>query len=166
MLPAAILIIGILSRLVWHLPNFSPVYALVLFSGAYLDKRLSIILPVGLMMITDLIIGVYPGIAFTWLGMALIALVGWRLREKRNFKNVAGMSLLASVVFFVVSNLGVWILGRLYPLTLQGLMDCYVMAIPFFKNTLISTVVYSLLLILGYEKVVVRRAVGANGVRQ
>lgn len=152
MLPVIILVIGILSRLLWHLPNFTPVYALALFGGVYLDKRLSIILPVGLMMITDLILGVYPGIAFTWISMALIACLGWRLREKRNFKNVLGVSLLASLVFFVVSNLGVWILGRLYPLTFQGLMDCYVMAIPFFGNTLISTVVYSVVLILGYEK--------------
>jgi len=151
MLPALILTIGILSRLVWHLPNFSPVYALALFGGVYLDKRLSIILPVGFMMITDLILGVYPGIAFTWIGMALVALAGWRLREKRHFGNILGVSLLASLVFFVVSNLGVWLLGRLYPLNFQGLVDCYVMAVPFFRNTLISTVVYSMLLILGYE---------------
>jgi hypothetical protein len=81
MLPVIILTIGILSRLIWHLPNFTPVYALALFGGAYLDRRLSVVLPVALMMISDAIIGFYPGIVFTWIGMALIACLGWRLRE-------------------------------------------------------------------------------------
>ncbi len=152
MVPVLILIVGILSRVVLHIPNFSPVYALALFSGVYLDKRLSLVLPVILLMATDLILGVYPDAPFTWVGMAAIAALGWMLREKRTVTNTLGVSLLAAVVFFVISNFGVWAVGGLYPATLQGLTDCYVMAIPFFRNALISTVVYSVILVLGYER--------------
>lgn len=152
MVPVLILTIGILSRIVLHIPNFSPVYALALFSGAYLDKRLSLVLPVILLMVTDLVLGVYPDAPFTWMGMASIAAFGWILRERKGIWNVLGVSVLASVVFFVISNFGVWIMGGLYSVDLKGLTDCFVMAIPFFKHTLISTVVYSVILIMGFEK--------------
>ncbi len=166
MIPVVILVVGILSRVVLHIPNFSPVYALVLFGGVYLDKRLSLVLPVILLMLTDLFLGVYPDAPFTWIGMAAIAAFGWMLREKRNVKNVFVTSLLAAVVFFLISNFGVWAMGGLYSLDMKGLADCYVMAVPFFKNALISTVVYSMILILGYERFLARRVVvGANGVR-
>lgn len=152
MLPAVILVLGILSRVVLHIPNFSPVYALALFGGVYMDKRLSLVLPVILLMVTDLILGVYPDAPFTWAAMAAMAVFGWMLRDNKKTGRVLIVSALASVVFFVMSNFGVWMMGGLYPATPQGLIDCYVMAVPFFKNTMISTVVYATILVLGYER--------------
>ena len=151
MLAAGILMLGVISRLIIHLPNFTPVIALALFGGVYLRKRQAVILPVLVMIIADLFIGIDATFPFTWGSMALIALMGLWVRENKSFTTVAGSSLLSSVLFFLVTNFGVWLVQNMYPRTLAGLIECYVMAIPFFGSTLVSTVVYTAVLFGGYE---------------
>jgi hypothetical protein len=151
MLAILLLAFGVVSRLIVHLPNFTPVIALALFGGVYLKKQQAVILPVLMMIIADLFIGVDGTFLFTWGSMALIAVMGLWVRENKSFTTVAGSSLLASVLFFLVSNFGVWLVQNMYPHTLAGLIECYAMAIPFFGPTLASTVVYTAVLFGGYE---------------
>ena len=151
MLAAGILMLGVISRLIIHLPNFTPVIALALFGGVYLKKQQAVILPVLMMVIADLFLGADVTFLFTWGSMALVALLGLWVRENKSFTTVAGSSLLSSVLFFLVTNFGVWLVQNMYPRTPAGLIECYVMAVPFFGSTLVSTVVYTAVLFGGYE---------------
>ncbi len=151
MLAVLILVFGVVSRLIVHLPNFTPVIALALFGGVYLKKQQAVILPVLMMVIADLFIGIDATFPFTWGSMALIALIGLWVRKNKSFATVAGSSLLSSVLFFLVTNFGVWLVQNMYPRTFAGLIECYMMAIPFFGPTLVSTVVYTAVLFGGYE---------------
>lgn len=151
MLAVGLLMLGVISRLIIHLPNFTPIIALALFGGVYLRKRQAVILPVLMMVIADLFIGIDATFPFTWGSMALIALIGLWVRKNKSFATVAGSSLLSPVLFFLVTNFGVWLVQNMYPHTFAGLVECYVMAIPFFGSTLVSTVVYTAVLFGGYE---------------
>ncbi|MCV6603914.1 MAG: hypothetical protein OIF34_01315, partial [Porticoccaceae bacterium] len=81
--------------------------------------------------------------------VALITTMGFWLRKGRTVAATAGFALGGSVLFFVLTNFGVWLSGAMYPMTPSGLMACYVAAIPFFHNTLIATALYSALLFSG-----------------
>ena len=145
---AAILIVGFLSRLVPHVWNFTPVLALALFAGAYLPKRLMFAVPLVMMLLTDLILGFYPSIVVNWIAVLASVAVGMLLREKNSWMRLTACSFGAAVVFFLISNLGVWLTD--YPKTWSGLADCYVLALPFFRTSLASTLIYSYVLVGGY----------------
>ncbi len=151
MLAILILVFGVFSRLLIHLPNFTPAIALALFGGVYLKKQQAIILPVLMMIIADVFIGIDVTFPFTWGSVALIALLGLGVRNHKSFSSIAGSSLFSAVLFFLVTNFGVWAVQNMYPHTLAGFIECYVMAIPFFGSTLVSTVVYTAVLFGGYE---------------
>jgi hypothetical protein len=151
MLAVIILFIGILSRLIFHAPNFTPVLALAFFSGLYLHKKWALFLPLVLFILSDLILGLHATVLFTWGSALLIAAIGLRLREKNNVLVTVGGSCAAALVFFIVSNFGVWLMFGLYARTWAGLLECYVMAIPFFRSTCLSTVVYTVIFVGLYE---------------
>ena len=158
MLVALLLILGIFSRLIVHAPNFTPVIALALFSGVYIqNKKYAVLFPLFLMMVSDAVIGFHSTVVFTWASMALTALIGFWLRDHRSIKSTFTTGVFSSVLFFVVTNFGVWLIGdHLYPQTAAGLRDCFMMAIPFFRSTLISTLVFSFLLFGLYEVIAQR----------
>ena len=156
MLAMGLLIIGILSRTLIHIPNFTPVLAIALFGGVYLHKPYAILLPLALMVISDLMVGMHSTILFTWGTMILIGATGLWLRQHKNWKAILGSSLWSAILFFIVTNFGVWIVGDLYPMTKEGFVECFVMAIPFFKWTLLSTLAYTVVLFGSYEWIRVR----------
>ena len=156
MLAIILLTVGILSRFAVHLPNFTPVIAVALMGGVYLPKRLAIVLSLILLLITDLVIGFHNTMIFTWGSVILIAAIGFWLREKRTLPTILTASLLSSILFFVITNFGVWLVGGLYEFTWQGLTLCFELAIPFFKNEVASSILYSLLFHWGYEFAAVR----------
>jgi len=151
MLAICLLIVGIVARFIFHVPNFTPVIAIALFGGFYLNKKYAILLPLGLMMITDVFLGLHNVIMFTWGSLALIAFIGIKAREKKSVGMVAGTSLVSAIAFFVITNLGVWFFSGLYTLNLAGLVSCYQMAIPFFRTMLLSTIIYTVALFGIYE---------------
>jgi len=151
MLAIFLLVVGILSRIVMHEPNFTPVIALALFGGMYLKKEQALWMPLTLMMLSDLALGLHAVIPFTWGSVLLISLLGRRERERRNAGWMVGLSIVSAVLFFAVTNFGAWL--AMYPKTMEGFVQCYMMAVPFFRNTLLSTVVYSVLLFGVYELV-------------
>jgi hypothetical protein len=154
-----IVVAAVLARFaIFHPVNFSPVYAALLFAGAFLKKRDSVWFPLVVIGLCDflLTIGVYRS-PFHWayllnlVAFAAVVPVGWLLRGRTSVGRVLAASLAGPTVFFVVSNLMVWAGGLLYPRTAAGLTACFAAAIPFYGNTLASGVVFCAILFGGYE---------------
>lgn len=139
-------------RLLPHPPNFSPIAAMALFSGAYLPKRaLAFAAPFGALVLSDLFLGgFYAGIAFVYASFALTVLIGWAVAKRKTPLTVAGGALASSVLFFVLTNFGMWLFSGFYPVTWEGLVACYVAAIPFFQNTLAGDLFFTALLFGGF----------------
>jgi hypothetical protein len=150
----ALILIAVVSRLLPHPPNFTPLAAVGLFSGAYLHVRKLWLVPVTALLFSDMLIGFYHPIAmvFVYCGIILCAYIGRAcLHERYSLLKLGGATLSGALIFFVLSNLGDWLTGLNYPLTLHGLLDCYVMAIPFFRNTLLGDLFYVTCLFGIYE---------------
>ena len=151
----------LLTRLLPHAPNFTPVISVILFSAMCFTKKFSWIVPFVAIIISDFILGAtgkfhYLSLAFvdgglsihfTWLFVLvylsfIIIYLFCKYSSKITAINVIANTLVGSVLFFVLSNFAVWITGG-YPMNMSGLIACYAAGIPFFKNTLLSTLLYS-----------------------
>lgn len=131
--------LAVMTRFLPHPPNFSPVLGIALFSGSvFTNKRLAFIFPLAALFVSDLILGSYEGMSFVYLSYALIIAMGMFMKSRQSIQLVVNGTL-ASILFFTLSNLGVWFSAGLYEKSLAGLTQCFVMALPFFNNTLIST---------------------------
>lgn len=138
------------SRLIPHPPNFSPIAAMALFGGAaFADKRAAFLMPLAGLFLSDLVLGFYAITPVVYGSFALIVCLGFWVRRRRSVGRIAGAAMMSALLFFVVTNFGVWAMGQLYPPTPAGLVACYVAAIPFFQNTLLSNLSYSALLFGG-----------------
>ena len=144
------------SRIIPHMPNFTPVGAMALFGGAYLKNRYyAFLIPISSLWLSDLILNnfifsfysdftwFYPGFLWQYTSFILIIIIGYLFLKKLNFKNVFITTVLSSLLFFIITNFGVWISGSMYTLDFQGLITCYTMALPFFKGTLLGFMCYS-----------------------
>ena len=130
-------------RILPHPANFAPVAAVAIFGGSILPRRLAVAAPLVAMMVSDLVIGLHSLIPLTWGCYALIALASsYWLRQPRLGRGIA-VTLSGSTLFFVVTNFGVWAWSGMYVHTWSGLVLCYNLAIPFFRNTLLSDMVYT-----------------------
>ena len=128
--------------------NFSPILPLCIFGAACFAKRTSAYLaPMAIYLAGDLGIlaitgrfdwAFYADQPFTYLSVALVVSCGLIARAERSWQKIAAAGLGSALLFFVVSNFGTWALGAIYPKTWAGLAECYAMAIPFFRNTLVS----------------------------
>ena len=145
-----LVILGIGSRLAAHTPQFTAILAVAMFGGMYLSRRQALIVPVALMIVTDVILGFHDTMVFTWGSMLAVSAIGLWLKERKSFVNVLCGSMVSSLLFFLVTNFGAWV-SPMYPHTWAGLQECYILAIPFFRSTLVSTVAYSLVLYAAYE---------------
>jgi hypothetical protein len=143
-------IIGILARFFPHLPNFAPIAAVALFSGVYFKKRYGWLLPLGIFIISDLIIGLHQTLFFTWGTIVLIYFLGRTLQTRKTITNTAIFILASSLIFFIITNFGVWLMGWYSP-NLSGLTSCYINALPFFRMSLISNFVYGFVFFGAYE---------------
>jgi len=160
MLALIIVTFGILSRIVIHTPNFTPVLSVAFLGGMYLKGRQAVLVPVALMVISDLIIGPYPLMFLTWASIALISVLGLWLKERKSYGTVFGGSVLSAVIFFFVTNFASWL--TLYPHTADGLRQCYILAIPFFRSTLVSTLAYSLVFYAAFKKYIPVREISCE----
>ncbi len=161
-----LIVAAAISRLLPHPPNFSPIEAIALFGGAYFMKRhWAVIAPLAAMFVSDLVLGlVHGGIYFehfinahflaVYACIALSAVLGFGLRGRVRSMRVLGYSLAGSLLFFLLTNLAVWLTATdvvAHPACTIGLATCYVAALPFLKWTLLGTLFYSALLFGGYE---------------
>lgn len=143
-LAALLILVAAFSRLLPHPVNVAPIAAIALAGGVYLDKRFALLVPLIALVISDLVIGLYPILLFVYGSFLLIGLLGLWLKSHKRPLPVLGATLLSSILFFVITNFGVWVIGpETYPRTLPGLVECYVAAIPFFKNTVAGDLVYT-----------------------
>ena len=148
-------------RLVPHPPNFSPIAAMALFSGAYLPKReLAFVAPFAALLLSDVALGgFYPGMNFVYFSFGLTVLIGWAVASRKTPLTIGAAAIASSVLFFVLTNFGMWLFSGFYPLTSAGLVACYVAAIPFFQNTLAGDLMFTALLFGGFA--IVERLVPA-----
>lgn len=156
LVPLIFIIVAVTSRLMPHPDNFAPIAALAIFSGVYLPKKYALIIPLVAMLVSDYFVGFYEPMVMVFVyGSFLIAgLIGWWLRSHKNVVTVLGSALMASVLFYLTTNFAVWLLpNSSYTKDLAGLLNSYIAAIPFFKNTLMGDLFYSVVLFGGYEMV-------------
>ena len=144
--------LGVFSRLIPHAPNIAAIGALMLFGGVYLPKKI-FWLPILALLISDYFIGFYGTDMFYVYGSyLLVGLIGLWLRVHKKPLIVLGSAIFSSVLFFAVTNFGVWAPpNKWYPHTLDGLIQSYTMALPFFRNSLVGDLSYTILLFGGYE---------------
>ena len=127
------------TRFISHPPNFTSLIAISFFIPAQLGRKY---LPAVLIsfFITDLFIGIHNTLIFTYGSVLLIGILSKYLNKNISYRFLG--ALISAVIFFVVSNFGVWFIGGLYSHSIEGLTQCYIMAIPFFAQTLVSTIIY------------------------
>jgi hypothetical protein len=138
-------------RLLPHPANVTPIAALALFGGAsFSDRRLAFIAPLTALLLSDLLLGLYRGMEYQYASFALTVCLGLMLRNRQTVLTVAGAGVASALIFFVISDLGVWLTSPLYAKTVSGLMACYVAAIPFLRNMVLGDLFYTALLFGGF----------------
>ncbi len=158
-----LILAGVVLRIARHYgwidlpPNVAPVAAMAMFSAVYLPRRLAVIVPLGLMALSDLVIGWYePGVmAAVYASFGLSLMLGWWLKRKVTVGRLIGASLFGSIAFFLITNGAVAIFGHGYGTGSAGLLQAYVQGLPFFRNTVLGDLAYSGLFFGLYNAVVV-----------
>lgn len=137
-----LIIFVVITRLIPHVSNFTPIFALGIFSVSLLKNRfLTTLVPIAAMFISDIFIGFYPEIWAVYVSLAVAMILSYSIAKNSTVFKVGAASLAAPTAFFILSNLAVWQVW--YPTTLSGLTTCYINAIPFYGYSLISTFAYS-----------------------
>lgn len=149
----AVIGVAALSRFLPHPPNVTPLAALALTGALYLDRRFAFVLPLAAMLVSDVFLGVHRIMPFVYVSFVASSAMGLWLRDRRSIPVIAGASLVGSVLFFIVTNFGVWLVGDggVYPKTWAGLVECYVAAIPFFRHTVLGDIIYVAILSATFE---------------
>jgi hypothetical protein len=127
------------SRLVPHPPNFTSLLALSFYVPALLGVRYIPALMISF-VITDLVLGIHNSILFTWGSVLVIGLMSNYLKKSIISRTVG--ALLGALLFYIITNFGVWS-GGSYGYSYEGLINCYILALPFFAYSLISTLIFS-----------------------
>ncbi len=144
-------LVAAFSRLIPHPWNFTAIGAIALFGGAHFTSRwASLVLPLAALVLSDFVLGLHDVMPFVYLGFLLSVVIGWALREERGAVRVGTYTLAASAIFFIVSNFGVWVMSGFYAMNLQGLIECYVKAIPFLGNQVAGDLFFTSVLFAGY----------------
>jgi len=162
---------GIFLRLLPHLPNFTPLSASALFGGSRLKKRYAFIIPFVAMIVSDyLLLYVNPFTQpmfnfshlqpltalfhattfYVWGSFAISGLVGLWLRKNAKPSNILLASLLVSVQFYLITNFGVWATG-MYSRGIEGLLQSYIMGLPFLRWTFLGDLTYTGVFFASYE---------------
>ena len=136
-----------LSRFIPHPPNFTSLIALSFYVPVFLGIRFLPALIISF-AITDLIIGYHSGTHWTWGSVLLIGLTSQFFTKNIKTRLVGATN--GALIFFIVTNFGVWLSG-MYGLTISGLYKCFVLAIPFFAYSVISTLFFSAIFETGYK---------------
>lgn len=144
LVPLILIIFAAVSRFLPHPPNFAPIAALALFGGVYFPKKYAFVIPLIALFLSDLFIGFYGReMLFVYGSFILTGGIGLWLKTHKNLLTVAGSSFLASVLFYLITNFGVWLYPHsFYSKDLSGLLNSYIMGIPFFRNTLLGDLFY------------------------
>jgi len=158
-------VLATIYRLLPHPWNLAPVGAMALFGGAYFGSIVAaIFVPLFSLWVSDLVLNnlifaqyfpeftlFYSGFAWQYGSFVVICLIGLLLKNNVKPISVLVASVAGSIVFFVISNFGVWLGGTMYPQTSSGLLACYAAGLPFIQNTLVGDLVFSAALFGSFE---------------
>ena len=150
----ALLALAITLRLLPHIPNFVPITAIALFAGVYFGGAWAYILPLMAMIITDIFLGFHSTMLFVYGSLILTVGIGHIVRTKKNPLTILAGTLAGSILFFIITNFGVWTTTKWYTPDISGLLKCYEMAIPFFRNSLAGDLFYVTIFFGAYESAV------------
>ena len=142
---STLIIFAVLSRLMPHPANFTPILAIALFGGANIeDKKLAFIIPFASMLLSDIFLGFHTTMLFVYLGFALCVYFGFQIRKNNKISKILSYTLTGSILFFIITNFGSWLTDPMYsPLNLSSLIQCYTLALPFFRNAILGDLVYT-----------------------
>lgn len=148
--------IGVICRLLPHVWNFTPIAAIALFAGVYLGRNYALALPALTMLIGDFFIGFYDWklMLAVYASYLLIGLLGVMIKKHKSVEIVGAGSLLGSVIFFIITNYAVWQFSPWYAKSVQGLVECYTLALPFLRNALLGDLFYAAVFFGAYEAVI------------
>jgi hypothetical protein len=146
-----ITLISVLMRILPHIPNVAPITGLALFSGATLKSKKALLIPLLTMFLSDIFLGFHSTILFVYGSFLLIAIIGRFIKNRVGFINLSLFGVLSSVLFFLITNFGVWLTSSMYVKNINGLISSYVMGIPFLKNTIIGDFIYTMSFFYGYK---------------
>jgi hypothetical protein len=156
---AAVTLAAAAAHALPHPPNFTPLFAMALFGGAcFADRRIAFALPLVAMLLGDVALGylvygrmVFSLLPFVYGSFILTVLLGMCVRQRQRAPlAIAGAALASSVLFYLITNFGSWLVFDFYPRTLDGLVTCYIAGLPFFRNTLLSNALFTLVLFGGF----------------
>jgi len=147
-----VLLLGVASRLIPHIPNVTPITATSIFIFAYISKKYFWI-PILILFLSDIFMGIYDIrlMLVVYLSFIIIGSFGHFLKSKKSILKIFLVSLSGSIFFFLTTNFAVWIFSSWYDKNLYGLLDCYMLAIPFFRNMALGDLFYLYLFILSSE---------------
>lgn len=132
----SVIFMAAVIRLLPHWPNFTPIAAMALFAGTYLDKKqYAFAIPIAAMFLSDLVIGLNANMPAVYLGFAITVLIGMMIRKKINVGSVLLASFSSAVIFFLITNFSAWLASPFYPQTYAGLIECYIAGLAFFRDT-------------------------------
>lgn len=137
--------LGVLFRTLWHVaPNVEYVTTASFLAAAYLGRKYAVLIPFAIMVITDTVIGNTNIFVFTWSAYALIGYLGYLGNLRGKIVKAAGAGVLASLFFYLWTNFGVWALDSwgMYPRTFSGLIEAYLMGLPFLKLNLLGNLFF------------------------
>jgi hypothetical protein len=166
----AYVVAAIVLRILPHPWNLTPVGAMFLFSGATFRRRWEgWLVPLAALIVSDIAVvqvlygGRYSWFSpVTWTAFSLLGVIGWTLRPKVTVPRVAAAAVAGSLGFFLITNFAVWLGGKLYPLTLAGLAQCYTAALPFLRNDLAGNLAYGAVMFGSYHWLLRRKTVPAR----
>lgn len=143
------ILVAAISRLFPHIPNFTPIAAMALFGSVYMtDKRLAFVVPLIAMLISDIGLEIISGwgfhntLIYVYISFALTSLIGLMVRNKVSVISITTASIISSVLFFIITNFGVWAAGG-FQLGLAGLTTTYALGIPWFAPTLLGDLFFN-----------------------
>ena len=146
---------AVLLRFLPHEPNFTPIAALALFGGTYLNKKYALILPIAPIFLSDIFIGFdsLESRATVYGSFLIVGLIGFWIRKRKSFTRIVGGTLVGSVIFYLVTNLVFLYPPTMYAHTWTGQIASYINALPFFRGTLLGDFFYVGALFGTYELV-------------
>lgn len=150
--------VAVIARILPHAPNVAPVAALALFAGVYLPKRWSLALPIVAMLLSDLVVGFYDWqvMGAVYLGFILTVVIGWQVRNKLNPGTTLLGSVGGSLTFYFLTNFAVWAFSGMYAMTGAGLINSYVMGLPFLRFSLVGDLAWTTVFFVTYQLVISR----------
>ena len=149
--PISIIFFAVILRLLPHPPNVAPITAMALFGGVYMNRKFALIVPLIALFISDLVLGFHDTMIYVYGSFFISGLIGIFLNQRKTFHTVLIGTFIATILFFLITNFGVWAAGSMYPKTSSGLIQSYLMGIPFYRNTIIGDYLYVGIFFFGYE---------------